>query len=149
MRVLGVDVGARRVGLAVSDPSGTIARPLSTLQVTSDANAVELVAQEVVRLQSEDAGLTAVVVGMPTRLDGGPTGQTAHVSAFLTALRSRIPLPVVTEDERLSSVEAESRLALRHRDWRDRKAVLDAAAAAVILQDYLDRQPRGEERREP
>jgi putative Holliday junction resolvase len=143
MRALGVDVGSRRVGLAVSDVSSTIARPLSTLTVASIEDAVSRVAEEIVRLGSEDDGLDVVVVGMPARLDGSPTDQTARVVAFVEALRAATRVPVVAEDERLSSVEAESRLALRHRDWRQRKAALDAAAAAVILQDYLDRQPPG------
>ena len=60
------------------------------------------------------------------------------MTAFVEALRARIAAPVALQDERLSSVEAESRLALRDRDWRSRKKKLDAAAAAVILQDYLD-----------
>jgi RNase H-fold protein (predicted Holliday junction resolvase) len=62
------------------------------------------------------------------------------------ALRLKTTLPVFCEDERLTSREAESRLAERERDWRKRKAKLDAAAAAVTLQDYLDRQPRGKRR---
>ena len=59
--------------------------------------------------------------------------------AFIAALADRTALPIAVEDERLTSREAESRLALRERDWRKRKAKLDAAAAAIILQDYLDR----------
>jgi len=77
-------------------------------------------------------------VGLPTRLDGTPNEQTGGVTAFAAALRARIGQPVVLRDERLSSVEAESRLAHRDRDWRSRKKKLDAAAAAVVLQDYLD-----------
>ena len=63
-------------------------------------------------------------------------------TTFIAALRLRLDVPVETEDERLSSREAESRLAVRERNWRKRKANLDAAAAAVILQDYLDRRAR-------
>ena len=76
MRVLGIDVGRRRVGLAISDPSGTLARPLTTLTVTSAADAVDRVAAEVTRLASEDDGLAAIVVGVPARLDGSPTDET-------------------------------------------------------------------------
>jgi putative Holliday junction resolvase len=138
MRILGLDVGRRRVGLAISDPSATLARPHSTLTVT-DADAVDRVAAEILRLELEDDGLATVVVGVPRHLDGTASDQTAAVERFIAALRARIAIPVVTEDERLSSREAESRLALRERDWKKRKAQLDAAAAAVILQDYLDR----------
>ena len=138
-RILAVDVGARRVGLAISDASATLARPLETLTVTSDADAVDRVARRVDELAGEDDGLAAIVVGLPSRLDGTPTRQTARVIAFIAALQARTPLTIATEDERLSSREAESRLAIRERDWRKRKLMLDAAAAAIILQDYLDR----------
>jgi putative holliday junction resolvase len=139
MRVLGVDIGARRVGLAVSDPSRTLARPLTTLTVVSAADAVERVMHAIAGLRAEDDGLDMVVVGMPARLDGSPTSQTSRVVEFVKALRLRTPLAIATEDERLTSREAESRLAVGERDWRKRKEKLDAAAAAVILQDYLDR----------
>ena len=76
---------------------------------------------------------------MPSRLDGTPTPQTSRVAAFIVSLQARTSLTIATEDERLTSREAESRLAVRERDWRKRKKKLDAAAAAIILQDYLDR----------
>ena len=139
MRVLAVDVGARRVGLAISDPSRMLARPLTAVEVVSDADAVERVVAAARDLAAAEDGLAEIVVGLPRRLDGSPSAMTARVTAFVDALRQRIPVPVATEDERLSSHEAESRLALNERDWRKRKTKLDAAAAAVILQDYLDR----------
>jgi len=135
--VLAVDLGLRRIGLAISDASATLARPLDVMSVSGPAQ-VGQVAAEVARLASEDDGLERVVVGLPRRLDGSPNEQTAAVLEFAQALGARVGLPVVLQDERLSSVEAESRLALRDRDWRSRKKKLDAAAAAVILQDYLD-----------
>jgi putative Holliday junction resolvase len=142
MRILGVDVGTRRVGLAISDASRTLARPLTTLPVRSAAEAVDRVAGAIAELAAEEDGVSAVVVGLPLRLDGSPTDATPRVAAFVGALKARTSVPVVTEDERLSSIEAESRLAIGERDWRKRKAKLDAAAAAVILQDYLDREQR-------
>jgi len=140
-RLLGVDLGQRRIGLAVSDPSGTLARPLATLTLAGVGTdeAVARVSAEIDRLAAETDGLDRVVVGLPTRLDGSPNEQTPRVAAFIAALRARTPIPVVEADERLTSHEAEERLALREPDWRKRKARLDAAAAAVILQDYLDR----------
>ena len=138
MRFLGIDVGRRRVGLAVSDPSGVLARPLATLEVGAH-DAVERVAREVSRLAGEEESLAGIVVGLPARLDGSPTDQTAHVAAFIDALKTRTSLPIMGADERLTSREAESRLALRERSWKKRKAKLDAAAAAIILQDFLDR----------
>jgi len=140
MRVLGVDVGRRRIGLAISDPSATLARPLETLSM-SDATtrrAVDQVVAAVTRLSAEEDGLDTIVVGLPVRLDGSATDETPRVAAFIDALKQRTMIPVVTGDERLTSKEAESRLAVHERDWRKRKADLDAAAAAIILQDYLD-----------
>ncbi len=139
MRVLGIDVGRRRVGLAISDRSGTIARPLATITIARREEAVGLLAAEAARLAGEEDGLGTIVVGVPRRLDGTPDEETAGVEAFVAALRARVTMPVMTEDERLTSREAESRLAFNERDWRKRKQRLDAAAAAVILQDYLDR----------
>jgi putative Holliday junction resolvase len=139
MRTLAVDVGQRRVGLAISDPTGTIARPMTTIIVNDAGQAVDRVAQEAARLGSEDDGLSTIVVGVPARLDGTPTNATRQAHAFIEALRLKTTVLVVGEDERLTSREAESRLAVRERDWRKRKMKLDAVAAAVILQDYLDR----------
>ncbi len=138
MRALGVDVGNRRIGLAISDPTGTLARPLSTLAVRA-SEAVDQVAREVDRLAAEDDGLAVIVVGIPTRLDGTSSEATKKVAGFIDALRTRTAIPVVGEDERLTSHEAEQRLAIGERDWRKRKLRLDAAAAAVFLQDFFDR----------
>jgi putative Holliday junction resolvase len=143
MRVLGIDFGRRRVGLAISDPSGTLARPLTTLKVADARDALERVAAEVLRLSLEEDGLAAIVVGVPARLDGTATGETAGVREFMSRLGAEVAIPVIGGDERLTSVEAESRLAIGERDWRARKKKLDAAAAAVILQDYLDGQQTG------
>jgi putative Holliday junction resolvase len=140
MRTLAIDVGQRRVGLAISDASGTLARPLRTLTVDS-GDAVEQVAHEIARLANEDDSLTQILVGLPVRLDGSPNEQTARVSAFVDALRTRTAIPIELADERLTSREAESRLAVTERDWRKRKKSLDAAAAAIFLQDYLDNRP--------
>ena len=139
---MAIDVGERRVGLAISDASRALARPLATLVVRSTADGVKRVTEEIVRLSGEADGLEAIVVGLPTRLDGSASDQTARVRTFIDALAARTTVPIVTEDERLSSREAESRLAVVERNWRARKAKLDAAAAAVILQDYLDRVSR-------
>jgi putative Holliday junction resolvase len=139
VRVLGIDVGARRVGLAISDASGTLARPLETIAVSGPRDAVSRVAERIAALGQEDEEVGAIVVGMPRRLDGSETTMTKSVVAFVDALRGRTGIPIAIEDERLTSVEAESRLADRERDWKKRKQNLDAAAAAIVLQDYLDR----------
>jgi putative holliday junction resolvase len=138
VRALGIDLGARRIGLAISDVTGTLARPLTTLTVDG-GDSIDIVAREIARLAGEDDGLSVIVVGMPARLDGTTSEAGARASAFIEALRRRTAIPIVSEDERLTSHEAQARLATRERDWRKRKLKLDAAAAAVFLQDFLDR----------
>lgn len=130
------------MGFAISDSSRTLARPLATITIETGEDGAERAASEVRRLAAEDDGVAAIVVGLPKRLDGSATGETAYVAAFIEALRAKVGVHVVAEDERLTSREAESRLALRERDWKKRKELLDAAAASIILQDYLDRQSR-------
>lgn len=140
MRFVGIDLGLKRIGLAVSDASGTLARPLRTLTRGSsdDEAAAAAIADAIAVLAREEDGVAAIVVGLPKRLDGTETDLTTHVRRMVDRLRPLVRIPIALQDERLSSQEAESRLALRERDWRARKARLDAASAAVILQDYLD-----------
>jgi putative Holliday junction resolvase len=132
-------VGERRIGVAVSDVTGTLARPVGVVRTSGlDGDALDRTAEEIMRLATEDDGLAALVVGVPRRLDGSPNEMTPRVEAFARTLGLRTALPITLQDERLTSREAESRLALHTKDWRARKARLDAAAAAIILQDYLD-----------
>ena len=141
-RIVGFDVGERRIGVAVSDPTGTLARPLTALRTTGlDGDALQVSLDELARLADEDP-LDGIVVGLPRRLDGSPNQMTPRVEAFAARLRDRAGLAVILQDERLTSIEAESRLATREKNWRERKDRLDAAAAAVILQDYLDQHAR-------
>ncbi len=143
MRVLAIDVGRRRIGLALSDPTGTLASPWKTVaHAASLAATIEEIGGIVQTLVAESDGLASVVVGMPKRLDGSPSEDAPHAAAFASGLRARVGVPVTEWDERLTSVEAESRLAVRERDWRRRKAKIDAAAAAVILQEFLDSRPK-------
>ena len=142
-RIVGLDVGERRIGIAVSDASGTLARPVSVLPVAAlDVKAVPVVTETLARLADEEEPFAAVVVGLPRHLDGTPSAMTERVRAFAAALAAAMDRPVHLQDERLTSREAESLLALREKDWRARKKRLDAAAAAIILQDYLDAMAR-------
>ena len=137
--MLGIDYGARRIGLALSDSTATLASPWRLLdRPSSVAETISLLIREIEQLSKAEDGLAAVVLGWPRRLDGSATGLTAEVEALAKTLGQRITVPVVLQDERLTSHEAETRLATRERDWRRRKKKLDAAAAAVVLQDYLD-----------
>ena len=126
--------------MAISDATGMLARPVGVIAIAGlDRTAVDRAADEIARLNHvEDDRVETIVVGLPRRLDGSANDMTPRVEAFATSLGQRTGLTVVLQDERLSSREAESRLALREKDWRVRKRRLDAAAAAVILQDYLD-----------
>lgn len=139
-RIASLDLGARRIGVAVSDVSATLARPVGVLRISAlEGDGLQRALTEVARLSAEEDGLAALVIGLPRRLDGTPNAMTSRVEAFATRLAARVALPVRFQDERLSSHEADERLARREKDWRARKERLDAAAAAVILQDYLDR----------
>jgi putative holliday junction resolvase len=142
VRVLAFDLGIRRTGVAISDPSGTLARPLEVVQGTSLKSQWAPLLELITRVQVDDEPLAAIVVGVPHRLDGSPTDFTPAALDFIARLSRRVPIPVVPLDERLTSVEAEALLAVRERDWRRRKAALDAASAAVLLQEYLDTRQR-------
>ena len=120
-RVAALDVGERRIGVAVSDLTRTLARPVGVVQTSGlDGDAVERAVAELARLAAEEDGLASLVVGLPRRLDGSPSDMTPRVQAFAAALGVRMALPVILQDERLTSREAESRLALREKDWRAR-----------------------------
>jgi putative Holliday junction resolvase len=142
LRHLALDVGDVRIGVALSDETGTLASGLVTLRSAGprkDAQAVAALVRE------HDVG--EVVVGLPLRLDGtiGPRGE--QTLAFVRRLRRVVGVPVVTRDERLTSVAAGERLAEAGVRRRDRKALLDRAAAALILQEHLDERraaPAGE-----
>jgi putative pre-16S rRNA nuclease len=139
---MAVDLGQRRIGLAISDATATLARPLKTIERDlSDEQAAEALRAVIEAADAEVGDQDAIgclVVGLPMRLDGSPNEQTPRVQKMVGLLAARLTIPIVLQDERLSSREAEERLSLREKDWRKRKAQLDAAAAAVILQDYLD-----------
>jgi putative pre-16S rRNA nuclease len=140
VRALGVDYGERRIGLALSDPTGLLASPWKTLPNDRDVHAAaSRLRDEIARLQSDDDGLEVVVLGLPRRLSGESNDQTPRVEALAGLLRKALAVPVELQDERLTSHEADALLARRERDWRKRKLLVDAMAAALILQDYLDR----------
>jgi putative Holliday junction resolvase len=142
MRFLGVDCGRKRIGLALSDPTATLARPWQTVPAgetpAASAGRIAALAATAVDPLDDSSAIGAIVVGLPRRLDGSDHDQTKDARELATALAGRTGLEVHLQDERLTSREAESRLAVRERDWRRRKAQIDAVAAAIILQDFLD-----------
>jgi len=132
-RHLGLDVGDRRIGLALSDETATLASPLATLLRVGPRKDAAAVAELARRHEVRE-----VVVGLPLNMDGTRGPQARKVLAFAEALRRRLGVPVVAWDERLTTVEAHERLREAGRGWRERKRVVDQAAAVVILQEYLD-----------
>ena len=142
MRILGLDIGERRIGVAISDPTGTVARPLQTL--VRGSREEDLVA--ITALVAEhDAGL--IVVGQPLSLDGTEGPQARRIARYADMLAEQLSVPVVSWDERFTTVAAEEILTQgRSRKKRRRARVegkVDAIAAAVILRSYLDSQNNG------
>ena len=138
MRVLGIDHGERRIGAALSDALGIIASPLTVIEHTSDEGDADTVAA-----LAREQGVGAVVVGVPISMDGSIGPQAKRAAYFARLLSGRLDMPVDTIDERLSTREAERRLAEGGRRRSRRREGVDAAAAAVLLQAYLDSKPRG------
>ena len=139
---MAIDLGERRIGLAISDATATLARPLKVIERdSSDEQAAARLSEEIDAANAEFGASDAIgrlVVGLPTRLDGSTNDQTSRAKKMAELLASRVAIPISLQDERLSSREADERLALGEKDWKKRKLRLDAADAAVILQDYLD-----------
>lgn len=133
MRVLAVDVGAVRIGLALSDPRGVIASPLETLAGHAGSGAVGRVVEIVSAREVQ-----RVVVGLPLELSGKEGHATRRSRMFVEALRSRLTCEVVEFDERFTSVTAERSLIESNIRRQDRKSVIDQAAATLLLQAYLD-----------
>lgn len=131
MRILALDVGKRRIGVAVSDPLGITARPHST--ILRDKTSVEKIIAIVKELE-----VNRIVVGLPLHLNGTEGEQAADVRGFARKLMLAVsPVEVAFQDERLSTVEAEERLSDRRGGWRKKKSHIDAFAAAGILESYL------------
>jgi len=133
MRMLGLDLGDRRVGVALSDPDGILSRPLVQLTVRSRKDLVEAVARLV-----EEHEVGRVVVGLPLLEDGTCGEQARRSEATAEALRQALRAPVVTWDERYSSLEADRLMRESGKRADRRRSRIDMVAAAVILQAYLD-----------
>mgnify|MGYP000042873416 FL=1 len=142
MRALGLDLGSKRIGVAVSDSDGVLALPYETVQRSGDRERdhrriAELVAET-------EAGI--VVVGLPLSLDGGVGQMARRYTAEARRLRGTLDVPVETYDERLTTVTAERALLETGLSGRSRRKVVDKMAASVMLQSWLDgRAARGED----
>lgn len=131
-RVLGLDLGDARIGVAISDAERRLAVPLGTVRTGAPADLRAIA--ELVR----EHDVTLVVLGHPLRLTGEAGERAHHAERFAEALSGFLPVPVELHDERLSTVEAERALRSAGSKARDRRKLVDRSAATVILQSYLD-----------
>jgi putative Holliday junction resolvase len=143
-RLLALDVGARRIGLAVSDPLGITAQGLETLQRKNKRTDLEKL-DKVIR----EYTVTEIVVGYPLRMSGVASAQTGHVEAFAQDLEKRFGLPVHRWDERLTSVQAGRVLRESNISIEKRARAVDRLAAVLILQSFLDHRAMQRENRYP
>jgi putative Holliday junction resolvase len=133
VRILGLDPGTKRVGVAISDELKTIATPLECIPAEPFKRLVARLKELIAARQVE-----RIVVGMPRNMDGSYGPAAARVQQFVAALQQAIDLPIQTWDERLTTVMADRLLRQAELRSPQRKAKVDAAAAALLLQSYLD-----------
>jgi putative Holliday junction resolvase len=133
VRHLGLDVGDKLIGVALSDETATLASGLDTIRRVGPKKDVKAVAELVRRHEAAE-----VVVGLPRKLDGSLGPQAQKVIAFMEALRGVVKVPVVPWDERFTSVVANQALLEADRSRRERRALVDKVSAILILQNYLD-----------
>ena len=132
--VLGLDIGSKRIGVAGCDRTGLIATGLTTIDNKSLVYVTEQLSQIVRQREA-----TLLVVGLPYTLDGSVGAQARRVRKFTKRLANALELPVTYVDERLTSVEAEQQLQAERRLTAKNKGLIDQRAAAIILQQWLDR----------
>lgn len=136
MRVLGIDYGRRRIGLALSDEAGVLASPLPTyVRGQSEARDIAALASLI-----DKHGVTAIVVGLPLNMDGSHGEMAREAEAFADRIRQETALPVGLFDERLTTTEAERVLLEADLPRRRRRELRDSLSAVLILQGHLDRQ---------
>jgi len=133
-RILAIDPGTKRVGLAVSDPDQLIATPVKTLARTSWKSLLSDIKETVSQFDA-----VAVVVGLPLGFEGGEIPMTVEASDLARKLSLSLDIPVFLQDERVSSYEARGRLWKRSGSTEDLRSEVDSEAASVILSDFLDR----------
>lgn len=131
-KVLGIDLGEARVGIAISDDLGMLAHPLETIPARSE-NYLERILEIIT-----SKGIQTIVVGMPRNMDGTYGGAATKSREFIETLKARTAIPVVPWDERLSTVSAQRSLHEAGRNTRKQRPVIDQVAAQIILQSWLD-----------
>lgn len=133
MRVLALDIGEKRVGIAISDPSGRVATPLKVIATQSLLGDSRLLAA-----LADDYEIELVVVGLPLSLDGTEGRQAAEVRRIATLLAKALPLPFEYFDERLSSAAAKRAMTEAGVSDKAKRGSVDMVAASIFLQSYLD-----------
>jgi len=133
MRILGLDVGRKRIGIAMSDPMAIVAQGVKSLEVKDEASAIAEISQ-IAGTNSCDE----IVVGLPLNMNGSYSAMTREVAGFADKLKAAARLPVKMWDERLSSLQIERDLILMDVSRAKRKKINDMLAAQIILQSYLD-----------
>lgn len=136
MRLLGIDLGSKRIGVAVSDRSGTIASPLT---VITRGKTQRLDHEEIARLVVEEEA-EGIVVGLPLNMDGSSGSAAQAAEREVERMATVVNVPVYLHDERRSTVQADQSMVQRNMNATDRRAVVDKVAAAFILQSWLDAQ---------
>jgi len=134
-RVLGIDYGERRIGLALSDPLGIIAKPLKVIDRKTTPNYKSIIIEII-----EEKKVIEIIIGLPITMRGEYSNQTKAVQKFINEISGICSIPVTEIDERLSSVAAERSLQLQGVKTGHEKGRVDETAAAIILQEYLDSQ---------
>ncbi len=136
MRILAIDPGDQHLGLALSDETGTLAHPLTTLTHESRAKNAERIVALATEHQAE-----LILVGLALDAEGRVGPQARKAERLIEALRALTPIPIATHDESFSSATAQTALSATRKKRRDRRAQIHAAAAAALLQSYLDASP--------
>ena len=132
-RLLAIDYGEKRLGLAISDPNQIISKPLKTI-ILSDSQYIYNELEKII----SDYEIQKLIIGLPLGMDGKNTQQTSKVEAFKEDLQNKISIPVILFDERLSSVSAKKSLISQGIKTGHNKSKIDQTAAAIFLQHYLD-----------
>lgn len=132
-RILAIDYGMRRIGLAVSDPLQIIATPLDTLRISNYEDGIKQL-----KAVYEEYKPITIIMGYPLGTSGNKTDQTRLVDQVIESLRSSIDVPIISWDERYTSLQAKSILQQQGRKVRDDKGMVDQLAARIMLQEYLD-----------
>lgn len=133
-RILGVDFGTVRIGLALSDPTGTLASPLPHLENKSPT-VVRSAFKELIQTHA----ISKMIIGLPRNMDGTYGPSAGKVREFISQIQAEVNVPIETQDERLTTVQASKQLAHIGLNQKDLRKKVDSSSAALILQQYLDR----------